>query len=122
MEQKEIIETHWTEIKNAIRGQWIKLTDEDLEKRKKSQEDLMELIESEYPGEKNHELFNTLINFFDFNEEAITPPNEEFYEHHQTAPRSSELSEFQDDASDIKTRGPERKKFEDKIKSDKSVR
>lgn len=108
MKEKEIIELHWLEIKGAIRSQWDFLSDKDLEKNK---EKLTELFKD---NPDCQELVSGIVAIFDDQEDLLTPWNESYYESHQTAPRSSEISEFQDDSRDIKTRCPERKKYEEK--------
>lgn len=112
MQRKEIIEIHWRELKGAIRSQWDTLTDKDLEGCK---ENLTDLFKEDLTCQ---ELLEEIITSFDFKDDLLTPPDEEFYEEHQTAPRSSEVSEFQDDSRDIRTRCPERKKFEENIRAD----
>lgn len=112
MHRKEIINIHWHELKGAIRCQWDSFSDEDLEKCK---DDLLKLFKEDVSAE---EMLEEIITSFDFKDDLLTPPDEEFYEEHQTAPRSSEISEFQDDSRDIRTRCPERKKFEEKLRAD----
>lgn len=113
MDLHEITKNHWIEIKNALRGQWDKLSDKELEDTQYDLLRVAKLIKEKYPEENQIEesLYET-IRFYDFDEGLITPPNEDFYEQNPTAARSSGLSEFQDESLDIKTRTPERSEYE----------
>ena len=104
MQKDIIIESHWIEIKGAIRCVKDNLSDAELEKYKENLSDLLEI-----------NFLEELCTAFDFDDDLITPLDEDYYEHHPTEPRSAELSQFQDDSRDIKTRSPERMEFEKQL-------
>jgi uncharacterized protein YjbJ (UPF0337 family) len=59
----DIIKGKWAEVKGKLRQQWGKLTDDEIEKMKGSQEELAGKLQKAYGYEKDkaHEEINTFI-------------------------------------------------------------
>lgn len=114
MLNEQQFEGKWTEIKGGIRNLWGKITDDELEQIKGNITEVSGLVEEKY-GETKEEIkqkLTNLMNSFDNDSDKNISPDVSSYERSPLQTRTSETSQRQD--SDINTRSPERKEFDEK--------
>jgi uncharacterized protein YjbJ (UPF0337 family) len=114
MLNEQQFEGKWKEIKGGIQNLWGRITDDELEQIKGNITEVSGLVEEKY-GETKDEIkqkLTHLMESFDNDTDKNISPDVSSYERSPVETRTAETSQKQD--SDIKTRTPERKKFDEK--------
>lgn len=117
MLNEQQIKGKWKEIKGGVQNLWGMITDEDLEKFKGNLYGLSGVIQEKYGETKEvirSKLDKLMSSFDNATDKKRGVSGESSYERNPTATRPSATSEYQDIASDVKSRTPERKQFENR--------
>lgn len=106
----------WDEIKSGMRNLWGKLTDDELEQSKGNLQSVSGIVQDRYGESKGSikKKLDTLMASFDNETDKSLKINdgESSFERNPTEVRTAQTSQLQDSMEDIRTRSPERTKFE----------
>lgn len=116
MLNQEQILGKWDEIKGGVRNLWGEITNDELERVKGNIQAIKGIVEQKY-GETEESIkfkMDRLMDSFDNDTDKSLKLNdgEASYKRNPTAVRTSEYSEYEDEASEARTRSPERSEFE----------
>ena len=116
MLNQEQINGKWSEIKGGVRNLWRDITDEELDKVKGNIQSVSGIVQQRYSESKESikKKLDTLMDSFDNETDKSLKLNDGVasYQRSPTGVRTSQVSQNQDSIQDIRTRSPERTKFD----------
>lgn len=119
MLNQEQINGKWEEIKGGVRNLWGNITDEELETTNKDLHSVSSIVEKKYRESKESitEKLESLMKSFDNETDKSMQLNDGIssYQRNPTEVRTSQKSQIEDTKEDIRTRSPERTKFDHSI-------
>jgi uncharacterized protein YjbJ (UPF0337 family) len=116
MLNQEQINGKWSEIKGGVRNLWGDITDEELDQAEGNIQSVSGIVQKRYNETKESikKKLDTLMDSFDNETDKSLKLNdgEASYQRNPTEVRTAQVSQNQDSNQDIRTRSPERTKFD----------